>query len=107
MLGGSAAERDRVDQVGVPELTERLTLDQTHPLARLIGALARGGRAERLALGPLSLPEARALACQIDPATSSLSDTLLRRAGGNPFLTEGLLHQDTMRKPGEDRKSVV
>src|SRR6266516_6726614 len=32
LLGGSAAEGDRVDQVGVAELPERLTLDQPDAL---------------------------------------------------------------------------
>src|SRR5438093_4701510 len=47
-LGGSAAERHRVDQVRVAELPQRLPLDQPHTLA---------GKTEHLA----GLPEAQGL----------------------------------------------
>jgi tetratricopeptide (TPR) repeat protein len=66
-------------------------VEAAHPLSATMLSLERAGSAERLTLGPLPPADVRQLVALLGGGTGPMPDDLLRRAGGNPFLTEGLL----------------
>jgi class 3 adenylate cyclase/tetratricopeptide (TPR) repeat protein len=67
-----------------------LEVDLHHPLARIIGQLARRRLVERVSLGPLSFDGVRAMlrALAGQPAPDQLARIIGRETEGNPFFVE-------------------
>jgi DNA-binding CsgD family transcriptional regulator len=76
-------------------------LHRRHPLRPFLAELERGGRAERLELGPLDRRALAGLLAGIlgQPAPAALVEEVLTRSGGNPFFAEELL---AARREGVD-----
>ena len=90
-----------IDEVSDSMLADFMTVvPQTHSMVLITyrpefeGAVARVPGAQTLTLAPLSNSESTALASELlgaDPSVGALAETIVARAGGNPFFVEEIV----------------